>query len=265
MGLMGENKIKKVIIFAGGKGTRLAEQTSLIPKPLIHVGDVPVIVQVMRHFYRSGYREFIIAVGYKSNEFKKYFLDYALTNRDVIFTKYGTHVVDSDEAEDWTVRIIETGLNSTTSQRLHAVKGYINEGEPFFLTYGDSVSNVDLSKVEETHFKHDEHIVTITAVNRSERFGILRVNGDDKVESFSEKSTNVKELINGGFIACDYELFDKVSETSGDLSHDILNVIADEGQMGYHYHSGFWHAMDTQKDVDDLNKLVETNPEFFGG
>lgn len=261
---MTENKIKKVVIFAGGKGTRLAEQTNLIPKPLVRIGDAPVMVHIMRHFYRAGYREFIIAVGYMSDEFKKYFSDYSFSKRDVVFTKYGIQVNDSDEVEDWIVRIVETGENSTTGQRLNAIRKYIGPDEPFFLTYGDSVSNVELREVEKTHFKHPDHKVTITAVNRSERFGILRVNGEDKVESFAEKSANSKDLINGGFIACDNSILDEVSEKAGDLSFEVLTKLARQGKMGYHHHKGFWHAMDTQKDVDDLNRIYGESPELFG-
>lgn len=260
---MAENKIKKVVIFAGGRGTRLAEQTNIIPKPLVPIGPDPVMVHIMRHFYKAGYREFIIAVGYMSDEFKKYFRDYHFSKRDVIFTKYGMHVEDSDEVEDWIVRVVETGEESTTGQRLHKVKRFMEEGEPFFLTYGDSISNVDLSQVEATHFNGKNNTVTITATNRGERFGILRTNRDNNVESFAEKSAGAKELINGGFIACDYSIFDEVNGKTGDLSFEILTKLAAEGKMSYYHHEGFWHAMDTQKDVDDLNKLYKEHREYF--
>lgn len=260
---MTDHKIKKVVIFAGGRGTRLAEQTNLIPKPLVPIGNDPVMVHIMRHFYKAGYREFIIAVGYLSDEFKKYFRDYTFSKRDVIFSKYGMHVEDSSETEDWVVRIVETGEEATTGQRLNAVKKFMEEGEPFFLTYGDSISNVPLKEIEKVHFNAENNVVTITAINRGERFGILKTNGDNKVESFSEKSSGSKELINGGFIACDYSVFDEVNEKSGDLSFEVLTKLAAEGKMSYYHHEGFWHAMDTQKDVDDLNKLYKTNPEYF--
>lgn len=260
---MTDNKIKKVVIFAGGRGTRLAEQTNIIPKPLVPVGPDPVMVHIMRHFYAAGYREFIIAVGYMSDEFKKYFRDYTFSKRNVIFSKYGMHVEDSRDTEDWVVRVVETGEESTTGQRLNAVREFIDEGEPFFLTYGDSVSNVPLKEIETIHFKGKNNVVTITAINRTERFGILKTNGDNKVESFSEKSSGSKELINGGFIACDYSLFDEVSAKSGDLSFEVLTKLAAEGKMSFYHHEGFWHAMDTQKDVDDLNKLYEEHREYF--
>jgi glucose-1-phosphate cytidylyltransferase len=260
---MTDNRIKKVVIFAGGKGTRLAEQTNLIPKPLVPIGPDPVLIHIMRHFYRAGYREFIIAVGYMSDEFKRYFRDYSLSKRDVIFTKYGMQVSDSEDVEDWVVNIVETGENSTTGQRLNSVRRFLKPGETFFLTYGDSVSDVPLKKVEALHFSQPDNTVTITAINRTERFGILRVNGDNKVANFSEKSSASAEYINGGFIACDYSIFDEVSSEAGDLSFEVLTKLASEGKMSYYPHSGFWHAMDTQKDVDDLNKLYDTHPEYF--
>lgn len=258
---MSESKIKKVVIFAGGKGTRLAEQTKTVPKPLVQIGPDPILVHIMRHFYRAGYREFILAVGYMSDEFKRYFRDYALSKRDVIFTKYGMQVQDSDDIEDWVVRVVETGENSSTGQRLHKIRNHICKGETFFLTYGDSISDVDLKKIEQRHFEGD-NTVTVTAVNHSERFGILRVEGD-KIVNFSEKSSGSTEYINGGFIACDYSIFDEVSEDSGDLSFEVLTNLAKEGRMGYHHHNGFWHAMDTQKDVDDLNKLYDEGSHIF--
>lgn len=259
---MAENKIKKVVIFAGGQGTRLAEQTKKIPKPLVPVGPDPVMVHIMRHFYRAGYREFIIAVGYMSDEFKRYFRDYSLSKRDVVFTKYGMQVQDDDDVEDWIVRVVETGENATTGQRLNRIKKYICPGESFFLTYGDSLSDVDLHKVEEIH-RTSTNTVTVTAINHTERFGILRVEGSS-VTNFSEKSSGQVELINGGFIACDYDIFEWVSEDTGDLSFEVLSTLATEGSMGYHHHNGFWHAMDTQKDVDDLNTIYRERPELFG-
>jgi glucose-1-phosphate cytidylyltransferase len=146
---------------------------------------------------------------------------------------------------------------------LNAVKKYIAEGEPFFLTYGDSVSDVPIPEIEKSHLENPNHVVTVTAVDKGERFGVLQVT-DGKITGFSEKSSSKKQLINGGFIACDYTLFDEVNENSGDLSFETLTNLANEGRMNLYYHDGFWHAMDTQKDVDDLNKIYSQSPELFG-
>lgn len=260
---MSNQEIKKVVIFAGGEGTRLSELTGTQPKPLVPIGPDPVMVHIMRHFYRAGYREFVIAVGYKGEEFKRYFRDYSLRKRNVTFTKDSIDVHHSEEVEDWIVHIVETGEKSDTGKRLDAVREFIGD-EPFFLTYGDSVSNVDLKAVEALHFaRGDNNAATITAINREERFGILKVNPDNGVECFNEKSHNDSELINGGFIACNSSVLDEVNSESGDFSYEILTKLASEGKLSYYRHNGFWHAMDTKRDYDKLNKLYVEKPELF--
>lgn len=260
---MSDQKIKKVVIFAGGEGTRLSELTGLIPKPLVQIGPDPVMVHIMRHFYKAGYKEFIIAVGYMSDEFKRYFRDYGFRKRDITFSKDSTLIHHSDEVEDWTVHIVETGAQSDTGKRLDAVREYIGD-EPFFLTYGDSVSNVDLAELEATHFTRPEsNLATITAVNREERFGILKVNNEGAVENFAEKSSNNTELINGGFIVCNNSILDEVHSESGDFSYETLTKLATSNQLSYYHHKGFWHAMDTKRDYDKLNKLFAEKPELF--
>lgn len=259
-----ENKIKKVVIFAGGEGTRLSEYTHLVPKPLVPIGNVPIIIHVMRSFYAQGYREFIIAVGYKSFEFKKYFSDYILQGRDFRFTKDSEEQISSNDVEDWSVTIAETGEKATTGQRLDAVRKYIGD-EDFFVTYGDSISNVDLSKVEEVLYDSDS-LAAITAINKAERFGILKVDAkSNKVDNFAEKSNSSSELINGGYIACRNELLDIMTPESDDFSYETLTNLANTGKLSFHHHLGFWAAMDTKKDVDTLNELYEQSPNMFGG
>lgn len=261
--MINENKIKKVVIFAGGEGTRLSEYTHLIPKPLVPIGDVPVVIHIMRAFYSQGYREFILAVGYKGFEFKKYFSDYVLQGRDFRFTKNGEEQISDNNVEDWSVIIAETGDSSSTAQRLNAVKKYIGDDD-FFVTYGDSVSNVDLSQVENALYTSDS-LAAITAINRSERFGILKTDSETgKITNFAEKSNNSTELINGGYIACRNELLNEVNENSDDFSYETLTKLANDGKLSFYHHSGFWAAMDTKKDVETLNKLYSSNPELFG-
>lgn len=259
-------KITKAFILAGGRGTRLSEQTDSIPKPLVQIGGEPVLLHVMRTFYRAGVREFYLLVGYKSLEFKRFFRDYMMDKRNITFTKYGHQVDSSKEIEDWTVHIVETGESTSTGGRVNHIRNYVDEGEPFFLTYGDSVSDVDVRAVETLHFgQSDKNVVTITAVPLKERFGVLRTNGDNLVEKFSEKSDSEKQLINGGFIACNHNLLDEINDKTGDLSFEIFTRLANEGKMSYYNHPGFWHAMDTQKDVEDLNRLFVEHPEYFLG
>lgn len=262
---MTENKIKKVVIFAGGKGTRMSELTEELPKPLVTVGGEPILVHIMRHFYSQGYKEFIIATGYKGDYFKKYFRDYLFLGRNVTFTKDEMSIdFDCNEKEDWTVHIVDTGEEAETAQRLHRVREYIGK-EDFFLTYGDSMSDVNLHEVEEVHFrKKDEgKLATITAIAKGEKFGILDLAEDNNVTKFREKAVSKKQYINGGFIACSNELLDEVSENSGDFSFETLSNLSDQGRLSYYIHEGFWRAMDSKKDRDDMEKVFKESPELF--
>lgn len=256
-------KIDKVVIFAGGKGTRLSELTVDTPKPLVEIGNEPIIVHIMRHFYRHGCREFIIAAGYKSDDFKRYFRDYAFSKASVTFSPQKMEVHTCTEAEDWTIHVVETGENSTTSQRLDAVRPFIGD-DPFFLTYGDSLSDVDLQKVEDAHFSKPDTLATLTAVTKGERFGILKTDGDGIVDRFREKSNTSEQLINGGFIACSSDLLDQVNADSGDFGFETLSELSDQGRLGYHLHDGWWYAMDTKSEKDELEKIFKKRPELFG-
>lgn len=256
-------KIDKVVIFAGGKGTRLSELTIDTPKPLVEIGGVPVVVHIMRHFYRHGCREFILATGYKSNDFKRYFRDYAFNNASVTFSKKQMNVHACAEAEDWTVHVVETGEEATTSQRLDAVRDYI-DGDDFFLTYGDSLSDVDLGALTEVHGANGT-AATLTAVTKGERFGILNTDSNGSVTKFREKATASEQLINGGFIACSPRLLDWVNSASGDFGFETLAALSDAGELGYRRHDGWWFAMDTKSEKDELEKIFVTKPELFGG
>lgn len=257
---MNKTRISKAVIFAGGEGTRLAEKTELTPKPLVCVGPDPIIIHIMRHLYSQGIREFIIAVGYKSEQFKEYFQNYSFSGRSVTFTSLGKRI-HGDPREDWTVHVVETGRKSTTGQRLNAVAPFIKDDD-FFLTYGDSHSDVDLTEVEKVHYASGK-TATITAVSKDERFGVLNVTDDGEVKKFSEKSSDDAALINGGFIACKNSLLESVNENSDDFSYETLTRLADEGEIGYYHHRGFWQAMDTKRDLDKMNKLYVERPELF--
>lgn len=259
---MTETRIKKVVIFAGGEGTRLSEKTDLTPKPLVPIGNDPVVVHIMRHFYAQGYREFILLVGYKSEQFKQYFRDYSFRGRSVSFNSQDGMAVHGQPRENWTVHIVETGEKSETGRRLSLARDFIGDDD-FFLTYGDSVSDVDLLAVEATHYSND-NIVTMTAVSREERFGIIKTDGVAQIESFSEKADAPENLINGGFMACDNKILNRVSSKSGDYSYEILTKLANDNELGFYRHPGFWHAMDTKKDLEKLTQMYADNPELFG-
>lgn len=258
---MTEPRIKKVVIFAGGEGTRLAEKTTLTPKPLVPIGNDPVVVHIMRHFYSQGYKEFILLVGYRSEQFKQYFRDYGFRGRSVTFNAHDGMTIHGNPREDWTVHVVETGEKSDTGRRLALAKDFIGDDD-FFLTYGDSVSDVDLHAVEATHYVND-NTVTMTGVGREERFGIIDVE-DGQITSFVEKASSVENFINGGFMACDNSLLERVTPESGDYAYETLQKLASDGELGLYTHRGFWHAMDTMKDVEKLNKLYTDNPALFG-
>jgi glucose-1-phosphate cytidylyltransferase len=258
---MTEPRIKKVVIFAGGEGTRLSEKTEATPKPLVPIGNDPVVVHIMRHFYSQGYKEFVLLVGYKSEQFKQYFRDYHFRGRSVTFNANDGMDIHGARQEDWTVHVVETGETSETGRRLALAREFIGDDD-FFLTYGDSVSDVDLSAVEAVHFTHN-NTVTMTAVGREERFGIIQTEGD-KITTFTEKATKVENLINGGFMACDNKLLDRVTPESGDYAYETLTKLASDGELGFYRHPGFWHAMDTKRDLDKLTKMYADNPKLFG-
>lgn len=264
---MVDNKIKKVVIFAGGKGTRMSEFTHKIPKPLVEIGGEPILIHIMRHFYRHGYKEFIIAAGYKSDEIKRYFRDYHLIGRNVTFTKNNINIdCSTGNKEDWIVHIVETGEDSGTAKRLYLLKDYIGE-EDFFLTYGDSFSDVPVTEIEKEHYKsinegHDR-LATITAVTKGEKFGILEIGNSGVVTNFQEKALSKKQYINGGFIACSNSILNEVSDSSGDFSFEVLTDLAKENKLGSYIYEGFWKAVDSKRDKDNLEKIFHESPELF--
>lgn len=258
-----DEQITKAFILAGGKGTRLSEYTHLTPKPLVEISDFPILIHVMRNFYRVGVRDFYILCGYKTAMFKDFFDRYMSSGGDVVYTRYGKRSLnDDDQIEDWRVHIIETGLESTTGQRIYKAFPHISDDDAFFLTYGDSVSDVDVRKVEKLH-NEGEDIVTLTAVSKTERWGALTVDATEhKVTRFAEKNDAEDHLINGGFMVCSRDIITYLSEESGDFSHDVLTKLANDNALGYYRHTGFWHAMDTQRDVESLREIYKKNPDL---
>lgn len=257
-------EIKKAFILAGGQGTRLSEHTKDTPKPLVPIGQDAVVVSVMRNFYKRGVRDFYLLCGYRVGDFKTYFRDYMLNGNNMCYTRWGAQPLDNSSlVEDWNVNIIDTGEHATTGQRVHAIRRYLEPGESFFLTYGDSVSDVDVREVERVLEADPTSVLAVTVVNKTERFGIILPEGDSKVKSFAEKTENVAPLINGGYMACSSEVLDYVSSTTEDFSYKILTKLAALGKMSYHHHRGFWHAMDTKRDLDELVRIHSENPELF--
>lgn len=241
----------KVVILCGGQGTRMREETEYRPKPLVPVGDTPILWHIMKIYSHYGFRDFVLCLGYKGRMIKEFFMDYEwdsfdfsmnLREKDRIWHK--TH-----ETEDWNITFANTGEHSLTGARVKAIKKYVGDS-PFMLTYGDGLADIDIGKLWE-HHKQSGKLVTLTCVHPVSKFGIVSVEGDGSV-AFVEKPP-LKDWISGGFMVCSSGIFDLL--TDGMLENDLLPHLAENDQISIYQHEGFWHAMDTYKDHLDLTKI----------
>lgn len=240
----------KVVILAGGLGTRISEESHLKPKPMIAIGDQPILWHIMKYYSTFGFEDFVICCGYKGYIIKEYFADYYLHRSDVTFdfSAENRMTVHSNVAEPWRVTLVDTGLNSQTGSRIKRVQKYIRD-EPFMLTYGDGVSNVDLNALLEQH-RNSGKTVTLTGIQPGGRFGVLDLDeGSDTVVGFREKAKEDGGWINGGFMVAQPELFDYLStDESCVLERTPMEMLAQEGKLGIYKHYDFWQCMDTQRD-----------------
>jgi len=245
----------KTVILAGGLGTRLAEETGVKPKPMVEIGGRPVLWHVMKHYSAYGFNEFCIALGYKGEMIKRYFLDYYPLYGDLsLDLSSGSVAADNNECEPWLVHLVDTGTDSMTGGRVLRLKDAIGN-QAFMLTYGDGVANVDLPRLLEFHKSHGK-IATVTAVRPPSRFGGLVLQGD-AVAQFTEKPQIGEGWINGGFMVFEPEVFDYIDDDSTVLERDVLERLAREGQLTAYRHDGFWQCMDTIRDVQLLQSLWE--------
>ena len=238
----------KVVILAGGLGTRISEESYLKPKPMITIGEKPILWHIMKCYSSFGFHDFIICCGYKGHLIKEYFADYYLHRSDVTFdfSAENRMTVHQNVAEPWRVTLVDTGLNTQTGARVKRVQKYIGD-EPFMLTYGDGVSDVDLNAMLEQHWTSGK-TVTLTGVQPGGRFGVLDLEGQTVI-GFREKAKEDGGWINGGFMAMNPEVFDYLSwEESCILERIPLETLAREGKLGIYKHNGFWQCMDTQRD-----------------
>jgi len=244
----------KAVILAGGFGTRMAEYTEAIPKPMVTIGGKPILIHIMDYYSKFGVTDFVIAAGYKSEVIKKFFLDFSLTNADFrINTTTGiTERLGGTPSRNWTVTVVDTGLDSMTGGRLLRLRPYIGD-ETFLLTYGDGLSNVDIQNVVEAH-KVESNLVTVTAVRPAARFGELELDGK-KVKAFTEKPQLQQGWINGGFFVVEPSFLDYISGDDSVLEKAPLEKVASDGLLGAHLHDGFWQCMDTKRDRDYLDQL----------
>ena len=249
----------KVLILAGGFGTRLSEETQNIPKPMVPIGNKPILWHIMKIYSSYGFNEFVILLGYKGYVIKEYFANYFLHQSDVtIDLKENNIEILNNTAESWKVTMIDTGLHTMTGGRIKRVEELIGE-EPFMLTYGDGVSDVDIKLLLETHKNHGKAI-TMTAVQPEGRFGSLKFIGDQQISSFQEKPKGDGTWINGGFFVCEPKVFDYIKDGDKTIfERQPLEDLAKDGELFAYKHSGFWKPMDTLRDNKVLNSLWDKN------
>ena len=244
----------KVVLLAGGFGTRLSEETDIRPKPMAEIGGKPILWHIMKGYAQFGFNEFVILLGYKGYYIKEYFANYFLHQSDItIDLKNNQLEVHNNSSEPWKVTLLETGLHTMTGGRIKRAKDFIGD-EPFLMTYGDGVSNVDITTLLEFHKKHGKAI-TMTAVQPEGRFGALQTDANDRVLSFMEKPKGDGSWINGGFFVCEPKVLDYIQDDTTVFEQKPLEQLATEGELYTYRHTGFWKCMDTLRDKVRLNEL----------
>ncbi len=246
----------KVVILAGGYGTRISEESQYKPKPMIEIGEKPILWHIMKYYSSYGYNDFIILAGYKQYVIKEYFADYFLHNSDITFDiAENKMIVHNNNSEKWKVTVVDTGLDTMTGGRIKRIKDYVGN-EPFMLTYGDGVCNVDLDALKAYHEEHGK-IATITVASIAQVKGILDVEGG-VIKSFREKDEMDGALINGGYMMFNPGIFDYLEGDSTILEQEPMRNLAAEGQLMGFRHDGFWQCMDTQREKQKLEELWAT-------
>ncbi|MCK6682140.1 MAG: glucose-1-phosphate cytidylyltransferase [Thermoanaerobaculia bacterium] len=244
----------KTILLAGGLGTRLAEETATIPKPMVEIGGRPILWHIMNIYACQGFSEFVVALGYKGEVVKDYFLQFNTRNADLtIKLATGNRTIHEASHPDWTLHLVDTGLSTQTGGRLKRLARWLDDGEAFMMTYGDGVSNVDLKSLLQFHRTHGR-LATVTAVRPPARFGGLHLDGD-RVTAFTEKPQTGEGWINGGFFVLEKKVLDFIQGDGTYWELDPMERIAREGQLMAFRHEGFWQPMDTLRDKKHLEDL----------
>ena len=244
----------KVVILAGGFGTRLSEYTKLIPKPMVEIGGKPILWHIMKHYSNYGYKDFIIALGYKGEVIKNYFLQYYTLSNDFTIDLKGNKISYIKERPlDWKVSLVNTGEKSMTGGRILRLKDLIGD-EDFMLTYGDAVSNVNIHELVDRYYRSGK-LAMVTAVHPTARFGELSIDENNIAHSFKEKPQVNQGWINGGYFILNPKVFDYIKDDSSVFEREPLESLAREGELAVYKHEGFWQCMDTVRDRDYLNHL----------
>lgn len=249
----------KVVILAGGFGTRISEESHLKPKPMIEIGERPILWHIMKYYSAFGYNDFVICLGYKAYSIKEFFADYFLHTSDITFdfSEGNKMTVHNNFAEPWKVTLIDTGLHTMTGGRVRRIKEYV-DNKPFMLTYGDGVADVNIDELVRFHKQHGK-IATMTAIQPLGRFGMLDINNGNSISSFREKLQQDSGWINGGFMVLEPAIFDYIENDSTVLEKEPLEKLAKEGQLMAYKHGGFWQCMDTMRDKMLLDTLLLEN------
>lgn len=249
----------KVVILAGGLGTRISEESHLKPKPMIEIGGMPILWHIMKNYSHFGYNEFIICTGYKGYVIKEFFKNYYLHSSDVTFDFHDNNkiILHNTTAEPWKVTVVDTGLNTMTGGRLKRIKDFIGDDDYLLATYGDGVSDVNINEVVDFHLSHDK-LATITTAMPTGRFGVVKLEEDGTVKEFIEKPKTENSWINIGFFVFDKKVFDYIEGDNTILENEPFNVLTSENQMKAFKHNGFWKPMDTLRDNIALNDLWDS-------
>lgn len=247
----------KVVLLAGGFGTRISEESMFKPKPMVEIGGKPILWHIMKEYAYYGHNKFIICAGYKQEYIKKWFADYFLCNSDVTFDYSNGEneiTIHKSNIEPWKVTVVDTGLNTMTGGRIKRIQKYVGD-ETFFMTYGDGVCDVDINKLLEFHQSHGK-IATLTAVLQDQSKGVLDIGGDNAVRSFREKSITDGAPINAGYMVLDPQVFDYLENDTTVFEKSPLEKLAKEGQLMSYMHRGYWQCMDNIREKNDLEKLI---------
>lgn len=245
----------KVVILAGGYGTRLSEETQLKPKPMVEIGGKPILWHIMKEISFYGFNEFIICCGYKQHMIKEWFADYYLHTSDITFdfTLGGEMIVHNNVTEPWKVTIIDTGLDTLTGGRIKRIQPYV-ENESFIMTYGDGVSNIDIRKLVEFHKKHGK-IATLTSVIEKQRFGVLEIKDCGEIIAFHEKASKNATRVSAGYMVLEPQIFEYLEGDNTCFEKEPLERLASEQQLMAFRHNGFWQCMDTKREHEQLEQM----------
>lgn len=251
----------KVLILAGGFGTRISEMTEVRPKPMVEIGGKPILWHIMKLYGHYGFNEFVVLLGYKGYFIKEYFANYFLHQSDItIDLKNNALEVHNNSSENWKVTLLDTGLNSMTGGRIKRAQPYIGN-ETFMCTYGDGVANVDIAKLLEFHRNHGKKM-TLTAIQPEGRYGALDFGTENQVRSFLEKPKGDGSWINGGFFVCEPSVLDEIQGDQTIFEREPIESLAEKGELVAYKHEGFWQCMDTLRDKNKLEELWNSNPQW---